>query len=392
MFPIAALGAGLGQFAQDYRQQQESALRQLQARMLLEQMQREQQTRGIAGAALSAGGLPGFGQQLPQIQMSPTQPGPTAPVAPVSRTPLQPYAPAGPRTLTEEDQDALETGPAELTPEQADKLYGAVGASESRAGVPLQPPVPTDASPSPGYTAAPGGGMRPIQPGEPRFPGSATSPVPAGPASASQPSTDSAPAVPPGIHDLASGLNLVQRLDPTAIAKRIKEIRPGASDDQVFSATEMLMKMAQGDRTAQYQAAMIGHLLNYDLGEKRIAAGEQHQAAIDARAAGHTAGGETTVAEKSRQDRAAAQQQTQAYRDQRLAEQKRQFRERMNEATRIKDRGSQQQALNRMLTDIDANLGQLRVQGGHDKEIAELERQRVELQGRLRDLAGMSRP
>lgn len=66
MFPLAALGAGLGQFAQDYRQQQESALRQLQTRMMLQQLQREQQSAPMAWQSI-------LGQGAGTPSMTPVQ-------------------------------------------------------------------------------------------------------------------------------------------------------------------------------------------------------------------------------------------------------------------------------------------------------------------------------
>src|SRR6185295_1303766 len=68
MFPLAAIGAGLGQFAQDYQQQQESAMRMLQAKRQLQAFEQERAAQGAAYRAASQGGFGGFQPQpMPQI-------------------------------------------------------------------------------------------------------------------------------------------------------------------------------------------------------------------------------------------------------------------------------------------------------------------------------------
>ena len=65
MFPLAAIGAGIGQFAQDYRQQQESALRQMAAQMQLDALRRSMRDEELLGSVLGSGRVPGFGQMQP---------------------------------------------------------------------------------------------------------------------------------------------------------------------------------------------------------------------------------------------------------------------------------------------------------------------------------------
>ncbi len=75
-FPLAAIGAGIGQFAEQYRQQQESALWMLQAQRQMQAFEEEQrqlrQQREAQGAAFRVASQGGFGapqpiQGLPQV-------------------------------------------------------------------------------------------------------------------------------------------------------------------------------------------------------------------------------------------------------------------------------------------------------------------------------------
>jgi hypothetical protein len=94
MFPLAALGAGLGQFAQDYQRQQESALRMMMAQRQMEafqqqqrQLQQERDAQGAAFRIAGQGGMGGgFGQPAPiQGLGSPM----SAPQRPIARAPQQ---------------------------------------------------------------------------------------------------------------------------------------------------------------------------------------------------------------------------------------------------------------------------------------------------------------
>jgi hypothetical protein len=262
MFSLGAIGAGLGQFAEQYRQQQESALRQMQAKMALDQIQRSLRERQLAGQALSAGGLPGFGGGGGGLPGMPTAPigGQTLPAAGGGGPQMSPLPQVGPPPPMSGNA-GRPTGVMPLEDDQESQDYAQQRATEM--GVPvLSPDVEREPSPP----AAPGGVQNP------------TGALEAGGAPApSAPSGGVSAAAAPESHgvsldDMPAYLQMFRHVDPVSIAQRIKQIRPDADDSAVLGATEILTKMAQGGLREQATAASMMKFLMGDKTRRELAA------------------------------------------------------------------------------------------------------------------------
>jgi hypothetical protein len=290
-FSLGALGAGLGQFAEQYQRQQESALRQMQTKMALDQLQRTLRERALAGQALSAGGIPGFGGGGGGLPGMPTTPisGQTLP-APGGGSPQMPSfpqagmgAPSAPPPLS--GNTGKPTGVMPLDDDPESQAY----AQERGAamGVPvLSPDAEREPSPSAtppqddglprigadglqkGYSPEEyqrqfgGGGAPSAAPGASAIPDAASS-------GASTSSTDSAGIT---LDDMPAYLQMFRHVDPVAIAQRIKQIRPDADDSSVLGATETLVKLAQGGLREQQTAAGMMKYLMGDATRRQLAA------------------------------------------------------------------------------------------------------------------------
>jgi hypothetical protein len=257
-FPLAALGAGLGQWANSARQQQEARVRNQYMQMALQQQQRERMAKELEGLALASGGLPGFGNQGGG-GISPVGQGVGVPIQPPPAAPPMPQPPAA----------AATPGPAAADIATNPFYKGGVYQGE---GAPAtgQQSIPLDSTPA-APAAAP------------------TAPAPA-PASQAAPQGQAAPDagfapvgetkdgrvifdVPNmGKMDLTS---MFRQVDPSAIAQKIKQLRPDAPSDAIAMATESLYKMANtGGKAEQLQVATLLRYLNatrsQDIREKAI--------------------------------------------------------------------------------------------------------------------------
>jgi hypothetical protein len=285
---------------------------------------------------------------------------PPAPQAP----PPAAVPPPGPRTLTEEQQDAMEVGPEQMTPDQTDQLYRAAGAAQSRAGVPLEPaPAPVTGGGNIGAIGE--GASAKLVDTRTGLPPSAAGEAPAA-------------APDPGIqtHDeMTSALSLFQRSDPSAWVKRIKEARPDAPDDVVWDAVERLNKMASGNIREQLAAASMIKFLKGEEGKN-----QRFQQAEDRRV------GQLEVNRGNLAERQKTGQRLSAQFQERI----RQFNSRLEQAKATVNATAKRVALNDLIRDINSQLkpafGQPPLS---DEEKAALMRQREEIVNTLRGISGM---
>lgn len=397
-FNLAALGAGLGQFSQDYQRQQQQALQAMVIRQQLQKLIQGQQDESLLGAALLGGQVPGFGGRgVPTTPaMNPVRSLPTPQTAPVAaaippaaaaqavpagmmRTPMGqvvpqgdyltpdqdmgPTQPAG-RTLTPEELDALERGPTEMTPQQTDQLYGTAGAAESRAGVPAAPPAPAGAIPldTEGAPAAPLA--------EPAAP--AAAPESSAPTSGTIDTPD----------EFSQYLGMFKQTDPSAIAQHIKRVRPDADDGAVWRATAQLMKLASGNMREQLASASM---MKFLLGEQ----GRNQRAAVTSADRAASRDVRKDIATMSSADRAASREQrrqnaeaVQKRFDQRFDQQ------RVDNAIKRADTASKQ-ALTQMSQRLRAVKARIdTIDMGMDFAKPEVQAERKKLQAEMDDLLG----
>lgn len=348
-FPFMAIGAGLGQGAQQINQGNESQLRQMMARLMQQQQQREMAAKGLMGEALMAGDIPGlsggggmggFGggagglnlpgttrlpgapgsmpaySTLPDGTMDPraasppfmgNQPGGNTP-APISQFTEQPPPMSGPAMAP---SPAAQQTPVNLPDLMESELTDPLGEPSAASAARREPQISYDAGPA---QVAPGAAPE------------AESAV--GSADAA-PTQQAAPATP---QEIPAYLSMFQHVDPTAIAARIKAIRPDADPAAVAMATESLYKMAQGGMREQMAAAsmmkfMIGNQTKQDLFAKKEAGVEgrsiRKEAGVEGRSirtAGTAAQGRASREGIADKNRSAAMERTRVRLDARAAE------------------------------------------------------------------------
>jgi hypothetical protein len=263
-FPLAAIGAGLGQFAQQYRQQQEAAQRAQLQRLYMDQQRKQQMARELEGLALSSGGIPGFGPGTGNI--SPVGGGglPGSGAMPQPAPPPAAPAAATPASLWQEPGQADKAGAPTV---QTDTGGGAT--ADTPGNFNPDEPSQTEISQDPGAQPDRTGWSSP--PGD--YGSDAANAAVGGGASAPATPAAQAPIEPvaetkdgklifniPGMGhmDLSS---LFRQVDPQAIAAKIKELRPDAPPDAIAMATENLYKMANSGSKSQQLETMA--LLRY---------------------------------------------------------------------------------------------------------------------------------
>lgn len=248
MFPLMALGSGLGQFAQDYRQQQESALRQQIQQQAIREYMQKQQDENLLGAAALGGKIPGFGgglnlpgarMQQPQQSQMPMLPPAAAPQAAalppgMMRTETGQMVPQGDYLTAEQD-----TGPPSRPAPLMSPVPGA-GGGVIPLDAPEEAPAATSETGRDGVTV--NTAYTPLDGGTPASAGAAA------------PDTSSEIATPDEFSQL---LSMFHQTDPSAIAQHIKQVRPDADEGSVWRATATLMKMASGNVREQLGAASL---------------------------------------------------------------------------------------------------------------------------------------
>lgn len=387
-FSLAALGAGLGQGIEAiYRQRQQQA-----ALDLIRQQQRDEQFVGSLPGSIYMPTNSPFGSRIPTAQARPLNTAPPVAASAPRPNPLMPGttldptlatmppaalnagvgmtgggspgiasatgagsgatglpvesaadASPGPRTLTEEQQDALSRNTAPMSADQTDELYRKAGAAESYAGVPIErtPPPQTQGRASSNLPArvgmdrpGPQGRLINLDTGEPLNIESDAG----APGGAPSTSTHS-----PEVHAAANAVGVSpshqiqfsdqqynqiaeslfrQPLTFGELVSRMQKARPGADPGTIGRAAIMIYKLIeQGDaaqnnmgfRVLSSLAALDRlkeqsryHDIQAGLGQQHIAATERGQdIRADTAAAGRAAAGE-------RQDKSIAAADTRA--------------------------------------------------------------------------------
>lgn len=267
--------AALSGFGPGYSQGTEGALRQSYLRQQLADQQRARQAQTLAGLALLRGGIPGFGGTAGGAAAGfagpqPPMPGASSPPMTMPSAPPTPPPPAGPQvdpgSLTGQiipGHPIVSPGTASIPP-----MGGTLGASYEPPAMrgTLDSPdlTPPAAPPATTQTLAPGPGifaetLPPQQAAAPANTPAQPSPPPAADADTSQ---HVVATTPQGQFTIPQ---IFQSVDPQAIARAIAQASPGAKPDEVFAATEQLMKLANGNKAEQLQAAYVAKMLGMQM-------------------------------------------------------------------------------------------------------------------------------
>jgi hypothetical protein len=278
--------AGLSAFAPGYIKGREDAARMQGQQLAMRQIQAQNRQNQLAGQAVLAGGIPGlegpaggggniFGMpQAPGPQQGgapggmpgqPAGPAPQPPMPGQSSAPQQPQSPLpqpSPQQFTRMSPQQMVQGEAAREPFAGGQHISVSGAPGDQGGM-----------------ADPGAPQRP-QPQQPQ----------------QQPQQQSQGGNPGTTVTLRNGMTMdvsqfYHHVDFSAVARRIKQVAPDASPEDIWGATQQIYKMAQGDRSDQQQAALLTKLLMQDTnitavdnrqGNQIAAAGERQVIGLNA--------------------------------------------------------------------------------------------------------------
>ena len=284
---LAAIGAGLGQFAQQYRQQQESALRQQAAQLMLQKQRDEQAGLGAQWSTLLAGGIDRGQHPISPVggagdlnQLGNVMPGGSAPQAPVPPAPsLGAAAPAigqGRQIASEppiEREDTMPNAGMSVTGPPGHGI--GTGIPEAPTGTEdtiegRQTYAPPEEAAAPAAAPAPGDASAPASGGD-------------------QANMKPVMTAPNGQQvDLAA---FMQRVSPTELAKRIEAAAPQATPAQKMSALNGLYKIYQSDNKTEQM--LLAKVLGFNVGMARVEATVRGQnVRADTAAAGQAAAGD----------------------------------------------------------------------------------------------------
>lgn len=254
-FNLSAIGAGLGQGMQAIQQQNESRARLEAAAQLMQQQRRQEQARELMGATLAAGGIPGLGG-MGGLGGLGNLPGAGPPQGMMPQAAAAQAQPAMPMPVAAPQQDTA-TGVMSL-----DDTPGSAAMAEAVAGEMGVPTMRADIG-VPGSVANLATKQLDMQESQAAQPDAAVVTQPAEPAAAAA----------GGAGDMSHYLGMFRQVDPQAIARRIKEVRPDADMGAVGQATEMIYKMASGSWHEQATAASLMKFLAGDQTRREIASG-----------------------------------------------------------------------------------------------------------------------
>jgi hypothetical protein len=284
-FPLN-LGTILGGVTQGWNQSQDQALRQAIQRMAMQQQQQQRQAQTLAGLGLSAGLLNTQpmspitnSPQLPPSQPAPQPPMPGQPSVPApSATSWPAPSPSAPPPPVDSDSGfSIVPGTQTFAPPPTGGDAQMPGSRGNAAAVP--PPQPGAAT---GQQVA---SSEPISVETLPPPGAKGSPAQTPAAPAKAPATASAPPAADNqggstgsqgggsdvVASLPSGQSLpipdiFRTLDPGHIAQRLTDLAPPGTDPAtIYAATADLLKLSDGNKTEQIQAAYLGKLLGIQM-------------------------------------------------------------------------------------------------------------------------------
>ncbi len=174
-------------------------------------------------------------------------------------------------------------------------------------------------------------------------------------------------------------LSMFQHANPSDIARRIKEVRPDAPDDAVWTATQELYKLTSGNIREQLAAASMIKFLKGDETRRAIATG--------------SVGGAPTVAAQNAataQGNLAERQKTQQRLSSQFQQKVQQFNSRLAETRANRNSTERRVGLQALLRDIDKQLYPgFGAPPLADEEKAAFMKQREEIANELRNMSGM---
>lgn len=311
--PLMNLGNALAGLTQGYQNYQTNALNNAIRQLQLSQAQRQQQAATLAGLGLSAGLLnqqPGANAPIQPIS-SPQPPPPGQPSQPAAGTPPPPAVPVGttvPLGTPGPGQPGF-TPPADATPAPADLPPPDPGFPEGGQTDPGDPSKAADKD----YRDLPDMRRKTLQQPPPQ----PQQPAPASPAAQQQPPAASTPAAGTSPQDVTVALpggqsvnisDLFSTLDTSKLAQGLAKLAPAGTDPAtIYEATSDLLKLANGNKEQQIQAATLGKLLGIQMQvQGRSDVAEKHEAAATGRTEmTTTAAGQRTEAQQAGADRRA---------------------------------------------------------------------------------------
>lgn len=266
-FPLLNLGTALGGLVKGYDQQQQDSMRAAIQQLALQQQQRQQAALKLAGLGLQAGLL---GQQgLPPSMTAPQQAPPQPPMPGAASVSAQPQ----PQPSLPPSDDAIaaqRAGPAQyVTPQGVPtaplrpELTGPNAIVDPDEATSIEAMDAVEAGQNEGLPTV---GKRP----------SAAAPSPAPKAAAPQDASASTPASDSGAgHEVYATLpggqemsitNLFHTIDMGHVAQGLAKLAPPGTDPAtIFEATQALVKLSEGDKTQQMQAAYLAKLMGINM-------------------------------------------------------------------------------------------------------------------------------
>ena len=367
---LNALGAGLGLWAQQYRQQQEAAQRAQLQRLYMQKQADEQAALGIQAQTLAAGspglgGLSGLPGGFQPVGGSPQQP--PAVATPATQAQPRPSPPAvgqGPLISSEPPIEREDT-----MPNTGMSVTGPPGHGIG-TGIPEVPSGREDTIEGRQTYAPP---PEPEVPGTPAAQPAGAETPPAGEQANMQPVLQA----PSGQQiDLAQ---FMHRTDPVELMQRIKRAAPNATPQQQMLALNGLYKIYQSDNKTEQM--LLAKVLGFNVGMARIQTTQRGQDITH----GDRVAGQTIS--KQRADTAERQG------DQRIALSNtriQQNQQRINQALGIADKAQRSAALRAELRSIQQQLtpGGLN-QPPDDATKAALQKQLRDVTNELRKISGM---
>jgi hypothetical protein len=365
---ITGLGMGLGQFAQQKRQQDELRMRQQLQALYMKRQQDEEAAAGIQTKALLGGAL-GGGQGIGQIGAGGGMGGGTG--IPIQQAVPPPMAPPVAPPATGQGPLLSSTPPItrqNLMPNQGMSVTGPPGAGIG-TGIPPAPSDEDTVDIIPGTrTFAP--------PAEQSDAATATSPAAGSDTGGGGPQADMTPVLqgPKGQQiDLAS---FMTRVSPTDLMQRIEKVAPEATPQQKMAALNGLYKIYQSDNKTEQ--LLLAKVLGFNVGMARIETTQRGQ-------------------DLSHQDRQAGQAISQQRADQgaarvKQADQRIQIAQARLIQAKSQPAGTQRQsALRALLSDIDRMIQPGGLNQPPDAETLKgLQEQRAQVVAALREVAGMA--
>ena len=384
---LTTVGTALGGFMQGYDSSRQKAQEQQMRQMAMQQANDANVAKGLAGFALQQGGVLSPTGGVPASQQGPQPPMPGQP-----STPAQPQAPApAPPPLQPSPYGPGPGMPTLPQPSAPPPMQGS--ASSPDLGRDEQTPDPE------ATVAADAAAEPPAQP-SPAATTGASAPLGGDAPGGASPAPAAGGVQPPGqpfiaLDDKGQQVDirpfLPQHFDPQQIAQRIKAARPGATDAQVWDATEMVYKLAEsGNKNDVASTGLLLRALGLQIqGQRAATTASQGNARIGiAQQNADTSAGRAANTANLGQQRIDQGNQRIAMSKERLAQQATEFKTRLSQAMTSQNTSQRGQALRAMLSDVDRNINA--PVPPDEGALKQLQAERAQLVTELRKITGMS--